>query len=70
MRNLSLCLLVAPALTTACNMDPTRQQSGAAGGAVVVCSGSRLESANGVAADRVASPELARNTAPSKLPVG
>ena len=69
MRNLTLCLLVAPALFGACSTAPTRQQIGTATGAVVggvvgavVTGGSTVGTVAGAAAGGVVGAEIARNT--------
>ncbi len=71
MRNLTLCLLVAPTLLGACSTAPTRQQIGTATGAVVggvlgavVTGGSTVGTVAGAAAGGVVGLEIAKNTDP------
>ena len=67
MRNLALCLLVAPAMLGACSTPPTRQQVGTATGAVVggvvgavVTGGSTLGTVAGAAAGGLVGAEIAK----------
>jgi osmotically inducible lipoprotein OsmB len=67
MRNLALCLIVAPAMLGACSSSPTRQQIGTATGAVVggvvgavVTGGSTVGTVAGAAAGGVVGAELAK----------
>ena len=67
MRNLALCLIVAPAMLGACSSSPTRQQIGTATGAVVggvvgavVTGGSTVGTVAGAAACGVVGAELAK----------
>jgi osmotically inducible lipoprotein OsmB len=67
MRNLALCLMVAPALLGGCSSSPTRQQIGTATGAVVggvvgavVTGGSTVGTVAGAAAGGVVGAELAK----------
>lgn len=73
MRNLTLCLMVAPAMLGACSTSPTRQQIGTATGAVVggvvgavATGGSTLGTVAGAAAGGVVGAEIARNTEPQR----
>lgn len=71
-RNRAICLLVAPALLTACGTSPTRQQIGTATGAVVggvvggvvgavVTGGSTVGTVAGAAAGGVIGAEVTRD---------
>jgi osmotically inducible lipoprotein OsmB len=67
MRNLALCLIVAPAMLGACSSSPTRQQIGTATGAVVggvvgavVTGGSTVGTVAGAAAGGLVGAELGK----------
>ncbi len=67
MRNLALCLMVAPAMLGACSSSPTRQQIGTATGAVVggvvgavVTGGSTVGTVAGAAAGGLVGAELTK----------
>ena len=69
MRNLTLCLMVAPAMLGGCSTSPTRQQIGTATGAVaggvigaVATGGSTFGTVAGAAAGGVIGAEIAKNT--------
>lgn len=69
MRNMTLCLMVAPAMLGGCSTSPTRQQIGTATGAVVggvvgavATGGSTVGTVAGAAAGAVVGTEIARNT--------
>jgi len=73
MRNMTLCLMVAPAMLGGCSTSPTRQQIGTATGAVVggvvgavATGGSTVGTVAGAAAGAVVGTEIARNTEPRR----
>lgn len=72
-RNMTLCLLVAPAALGACSTSLTRQQIGTATGAVVggvvgavVTGGSTFGTVAGAAAGGVVGTEIAKNPDPQR----